>query len=88
MGQSHHCSQLGIHGSAPISAAEGVIVVLTVSPILALHLVTLAYILLHYTSKQNLLQSKAETDLQYTKQGIIFQKPPNWMQYHMVHCRG
>lgn len=29
---SHHYSQLGIHGSAPISAAVGVIVVLTVSP--------------------------------------------------------
>lgn len=29
-GQSHHYRQLGIHGFAPISAAEGVIVVLTV----------------------------------------------------------
>lgn len=77
---NHHDSQPGIHGSAPTSATVGVIVVLTVSPALALHLVTPGWIPLHYTSKQNLLQSEAATDLQRTKRGIFFQEPSNWMQ--------
>jgi len=46
----------------------GVIVVLTVSPILALHLVTPGWIPLHYTSQQNLLQSEAATALQSKKE--------------------
>jgi len=65
---SHHYSQLGTHGAAPISAMVGVIVVLTVSPILALHLVTPGWIPLHYTSQQNLLQSEAATALQSKKE--------------------
>lgn len=59
----------------------------TFSPILALHLLTIGQTLLHYTSKPNLLQSKAEMDLHCTKPGRIFLKNPKLDTIHMRHRR-